>query len=263
MATITTTELQDLATLTRQLTELSFLEALEAALATWCDFDTIVVVIYRPKQRPILLHPQDPAEQSSTLRFYLAHAYVLDPIFNAIETGTRQGVYRLAQLAPDQFEQTEYYQTCYRDFGLVEETNLLIPLSATDTCAISLGRTQISGPIRQRELNLLKRFFVMLEALVQQFWQLQGQKWTGERTQEDNLEAMGQALDSFAADRLTEREREIVGLLLRGFSSKAIANDLGISAETVKVHRKNIHTRLGTSSQADIFNLFLQHLQHK
>ena len=43
-------------------------------------------------------------------------------------------------------------------------------------------------------------------------------------------------------------------------SSQSIADQLNISVGTVKVHRKNIHSRLNTSQQSEIFTLFLNHL---
>ena len=53
-------------------------------------------------------------------------------------------------------------------------------------------------------------------------------------------------------DLLTEREREIAGYLIRGFSSKACARELDISPATERVHRKNIYQKLGVHSQAGL-----------
>jgi len=47
---------------------------------------------------------------------------------------------------------------------------------------------------------------------------------------------------------LTEREREIAILVGRGFSSKQIANKLGISIETVKTHRRRMLQKNDISS---------------
>jgi len=48
---------------------------------------------------------------------------------------------------------------------------------------------------------------------------------------------------------LTEREREILQLLARGESNKAIANTLSISYDTVKQHVRHILTKLNLSSR--------------
>jgi DNA-binding CsgD family transcriptional regulator len=56
---------------------------------------------------------------------------------------------------------------------------------------------------------------------------------------------------------LTSRESEICGLLLRGWSTEAIALRLSISRYTVKDHRKSIFRKLGISSLAELFTLAL------
>lgn len=60
------------------------------------------------------------------------------------------------------------------------------------------------------------------------------------------------------SSNLTNRELEIVHLLLSGFSSKGIAQKLKISPETVKGHRKHIYTKLGVKSHAELFAIYLQ-----
>jgi LuxR family transcriptional regulator, maltose regulon positive regulatory protein len=49
---------------------------------------------------------------------------------------------------------------------------------------------------------------------------------------------------------LSPREREIVDLIARGQTNKAIANTLGIGAETVKSHVKSIFMKLGVDKRA-------------
>lgn len=56
---------------------------------------------------------------------------------------------------------------------------------------------------------------------------------------------------------LTPRECEVVKLVLRGYSTKSISQSLGISPGTVKVHRENIYGKLGVSTQAELFNMFI------
>jgi two-component system nitrate/nitrite response regulator NarL len=55
--------------------------------------------------------------------------------------------------------------------------------------------------------------------------------------------------DLFAS--LTEREREILGHLARGESNKAIARELDISHDTVKLHVRHILTKLNLSSRVE------------
>lgn len=235
----------------------SFPTVLEEFLSQICYFDTIIIVTYKKALKPLLIHPSDPSEQSYTLQTYLNKAYLLDPLFNSIQNGIAPGVYRLVDMAPDSFEETEYYQTCYSDFDLVDEITLLVDLDKATTFAVSLGRKKAVGSIRRTELNNLKTVFPVLEALINQFWLAQSSGFIDRPPSSGPLK---QALKTFAHGVLTTREQEILGLLLKGHSSKSIASELGISAGTVKVHRKNIHARLDTSTQSEIFTLFLSHL---
>jgi DNA-binding CsgD family transcriptional regulator len=65
------------------------------------------------------------------------------------------------------------------------------------------------------------------------------------------------AFHRFGTSRLSEREGEVLRLILSGLSSKEIARLLGISPETIKVFRKRIHTKLGLASSGQLFTLFM------
>lgn len=47
---------------------------------------------------------------------------------------------------------------------------------------------------------------------------------------------------------LTERESEVLELLVRGFLNKQIASDLGICERTVKMHRSRVLTKMGVDA---------------
>jgi FixJ family two-component response regulator len=55
--------------------------------------------------------------------------------------------------------------------------------------------------------------------------------------------------------RLTPREREVFGLLVRGLSSKAIAAVLGLSPKTIEDHRAQIAAKTGTNGLAQLISL--------
>jgi len=51
--------------------------------------------------------------------------------------------------------------------------------------------------------------------------------------------------------RLTQRENDILSMLGKGFSNKELANVLGVSADTVKTHLKNLFRKLNVSDRAE------------
>ncbi|MDB5394415.1 MAG: helix-turn-helix transcriptional regulator, partial [Rhodospirillales bacterium] len=59
------------------------------------------------------------------------------------------------------------------------------------------------------------------------------------------------AQSSIVSDRLSRREREIVGMISEGFPNKRIARSLAISPETVKSHLKRIFLKLAVASRIE------------
>jgi FixJ family two-component response regulator len=56
-------------------------------------------------------------------------------------------------------------------------------------------------------------------------------------------------------DLLTDREREVLRLVVQGLLNKQIAADLGIHERTVKLHRTNLTTKLGVHSVAELTHM--------
>jgi FixJ family two-component response regulator len=56
---------------------------------------------------------------------------------------------------------------------------------------------------------------------------------------------------------LTPREREVLDRIAEGFTTRQIAEGLGLSPRTVESHRAAIGTKLGTSSQAEMTRFWL------
>ncbi|MBK8049104.1 MAG: response regulator transcription factor [Anaerolineales bacterium] len=60
------------------------------------------------------------------------------------------------------------------------------------------------------------------------------------------------------ADELTEREREVLGLMVEGLSNQEIADRLFLSLGTVKFHIGNIYSKLGVDSRVAAVTLAMQ-----
>ncbi|MDG1211211.1 MAG: response regulator [Paracoccaceae bacterium] len=55
--------------------------------------------------------------------------------------------------------------------------------------------------------------------------------------------------------KLTEREREVLGLLLSGSLNKEIADQLGVSRRTIEVHRSRVREKMEARSIADLIRM--------
>ncbi len=57
---------------------------------------------------------------------------------------------------------------------------------------------------------------------------------------------------------LTHREREVLCLLVEGYTNHDIAQALAISLRTVECHRANMTSKLGVSARQDLFRVALE-----
>lgn len=62
-------------------------------------------------------------------------------------------------------------------------------------------------------------------------------------------------------DQLTEKEKDVVELLLKGYTYKGIAEQLFISENTMKFHIKNIYQKLNVNSKMDLIKLISNYNQ--
>ena len=71
-------------------------------------------------------------------------------------------------------------------------------------------------------------------------------------------ETMQGKLASDASNKLSTRELEIVGLVARGMSNKAIGDELGLSDNTVRNHLGNILEKLGLENRVQVATFALK-----
>jgi DNA-binding CsgD family transcriptional regulator len=137
---------------------------------------------------------------------------------------------------------------------LEDEMQFIVQLGDSGALSLSLGSRQRFAAAQH---GLLVMVCPWVLALLGQHWQQQGQ-----RPAPAMASQVRDAMSLFGAKVLSERELEIARLVLRGYSSKAMAERLAISPETVKVHRRHLYAKLDISSQSELFSLFLQSLGH-
>ncbi|MFM0594839.1 MULTISPECIES: helix-turn-helix transcriptional regulator [Paraburkholderia] len=226
-------------------------------------FDNALAVLIGPDGVPRVLDEFDTGgtDVPSPVPLYLNGLYLLDPFLQAAHDGLADGLYRLEEVAPDLFRQSEYFLSYFRDAVGEDELQLIVKLAPThDVVSLSLGaKTRF-------DVEALGRLAVCAPWLIATIRQHQARLATepGKRADSGDLSGrVERALAGFGAELLSEREMSIARLVLRGNSSKAIAERLAISPETVKVHRRNLYNKLGISTQPELFSLFIQALGHE
>ncbi len=234
-----------------------FAESLVGMLRDLVPVDDASIIFYSETQLPLVEYFEEKEEVGgSTLDVFVKGAFVLDPYYLAATRDRQFGVFRLRDLSPSGFKDSEYYKTWYRNCGYQDECGFIIPTSGESFVNIALGKTAARATFSKRERQVLENIYPTVEALCQQHWTQSTNKDGG-----INLRAqLHNALASFGSSLLTERETQVINLVLHGHSTKTVADKLSISMETVKLHRKHAYAKLEVSSQAELFYLFLDSL---
>ena len=230
------------------------------ALRQVVEFEWWMVMIYREHANPEMLHDNFTGSwRERGLTTYVGGFYVLDPFYVMSRSLDRPEVCRLGDIAPDGFLDSEYHRAHYALGRIGDEVNYLWPLEPGVTLAISLERSENCVPFSDADVHRMEAVQPLLYALACRHWSMVRQ----ELRPPAGLELgrlVQEAAANFGRNVLTPRECEVVKLVLRGYSTKSISQALGISPGTVKVHRENIYGKLGVSSQAELFNLFIAYV---
>lgn len=241
---------------------LSHPAALVGALRHVVPFDYSVMFAYRGQERPLAPYDTFAPEQSVVfVADYLESPYLLDPFYQVYAERKEPGLYRLREIAPDRFYHSEYYRSYYRRIELAEEIGFLVSLPHDMMLVISLMRADTSAPFSDRDMNKLRCMEPVVHASAARHWRNLGHLQSPDSESKTarpalNLQVIN-AFENFGDGVLTPREREVVCMVLSGYSSNSIGRQFKITTGTVKIHRKNIYAKLGISSQSELFSLFI------
>jgi DNA-binding CsgD family transcriptional regulator len=196
---------------------------------------------------------------------YLKGPYLLDPFFKASSRKVDSGLYRLRDIAPDRFYQSQYYRSYYIQTGLAEEISYTLYPVDDVAVVISLMRSAESTKFSAREFKLLESVFPIVDSLSRHHWQELSQRFEGDFQSTEACQSqtiIESRVSELFTVRITPRETQVVSRILEGHSSEAIAQALGISVGTVRIHRRNIYGKLQISSQQELFDIFFDQIKH-
>ena len=219
----------------------------------------LVTVMFRVRPPTLLYHDIAAHRRRIVVDAYLQGAYLLDPFFDYLARGPRESIVRLRDIQPDHFRKSEFYCSYYADARLNDEIALFVERPDQSHVFLSLGRAQGTGTFSGRDFERLRQFQPVIESLVLRHWGVYFAAGNEQRAEvvPTTHQGLDQVLTRGLFGSLSAREREIVALILKGYSSKSIARGLGIAVGTVKNHRKHIYRKLSITSQAGLFACFL------
>ncbi|HSD68973.1 MAG TPA: helix-turn-helix transcriptional regulator [Woeseiaceae bacterium] len=235
-------------------------DALVAAIGLVVDHEgTCLLAIHSDARPDVVHHTLEPAGRKHYLERYLAGPYLLDPLYQLALRANQPGLYRFRDQLPDRFRASEYYKQYCERTHLLDEMDYLLPVSRKTTLVLVIGkRTRLFSRV---ELSRLQ----VIEPLVRAALQRIGRDWAssaGQHASDDRVHRrLTECFEQFGESVLTERERQVSQLLLRGYSSKSIARELKIAPGTVMVHKRNVFSKLGISSQYELFSLLIAALE--
>jgi DNA-binding CsgD family transcriptional regulator len=227
-------------------------------------FEHMMIFGYRKRGRPLdLYNPGDTDYRKVIVQHYVAGSYLLDPFYHTYLAGFEDRIYSLVEVKPAGFDHSEYNITHYDWTGIYDEVVFFVELDNELTSAVSFTRGQSWDKFNQSEIEKLNSAIPVLSGTIRHHWNGADHPETppGDLRSLVSLnDHIQHAFKVFGKSILTKRETEIMSLIIRGLSTNAMSDRLGISAGTVKIHRKNAYRKLNISSQNELFSIFLTSL---
>ena len=221
--------------------------------------DTAQLCVMGQSIRPVEIYEDVPEEMhQANIDLYWEGAYLLDPIYRAGIDGREPGVYRISEIAPHGFRQSEYFRKYYKECGNGDEVASLTYLDDGQFLIGSYTQFHGSPNFRQVQVERLRAAQPVIDQVMRDY--------CDERTSE--AEQRGTSLHSelevalglFGNSVLTAREAEVIRHYLQGHSTRSVSDRLNISQHTVSMHRKNAYAKLDIRSQFELFHLFIDSL---
>jgi DNA-binding CsgD family transcriptional regulator len=219
---------------------------------------TCLLAFHADAPPEVLHHTLEPEGERHYVKRYLAGPYLLDPLYELALDSGKPSMCRFRDATPDRFHSSEYYRQYCERTHLKDEMDFLVDVDDDTSLALVIGRRQ--KLFSKTELARLELIEPVVRAAMRRVWE----KWqaAGERSAPDRAihQRLTECYENFGDGVLTQREREITQLLLRGHSSKSVARKLDIAPGTVMVHKRNLFQKLGITSQFELFSRFIEAL---
>lgn len=248
---------RDLATAVDALGTSEFFPALITAVQGQVAISYPQVWLYHRELPPrVLYHAIPPEAVFAQIDQYLEGPYQEDPFYKASMNRPRSTLYRLSRVSAGRLQDSSYYRNYYSQTGTVDEAVFLSRLAGGDVINLSMMRLPSQGEFSDDEYLQLYLVADLVSALLRSHSE-HGDFAARNLIQPGIDHQIELAFRTFGTSILSPREKSVLELMLRGYSTDVSAQRLAIARETLRRHRKNIYRKLDVNSQTDLFALFI------
>jgi DNA-binding CsgD family transcriptional regulator len=159
-------------------------------------------------------------------------------------------VYKETDLLPNFIrENTKYYKTFYAPYNIHFSAGLNLSYNNIFLGIITLYRSKNNGDFSEKDLFVLTQIKNHLSyRLYKEYSNSNGS--TNDPTVYFNTNYLNDKYN------LTDREKEVLSLLCKGYSNQEMASQLCISIHTIKKHIRNIYSKLKINSRSELMKIF-------
>ena len=169
------------------------------------------------------------------------------------------GCFALRYGMPKDFWRSELYRQAYVECGYVDEINHFTSIPGGGTLIVGILRSTEQGTFSDDEIALHESIHPLVAFVSRKLAEIA--EPANELDEHPLDSSIVGALEQFGEAALTPREHDVIKLALLGNDTRSTANRLGISRETVKLHRKHAYAKLRVGSQGELFAQFLASTQ--
>lgn len=244
------------------------LRHLVVALGNLVTFEAAIFLVNRRNNPPLhIFDTMKSARAKQGVINYIRSTYLLNPFYNAFLRGISGGVYRIGEVAPDAYFRSEHFKHLKFRVNALEEIGYLtkdwppgraevvvaMELPNGEMAELSLIQPMHRGGFSEDDLFVLGNVAPFLAAVFKRYWRAARPSFLKEANA-----APAKPPRRLGGRALSDREREVAYLILKGHSTPSISLHLDISVTTVKTHRKNLYAKLGIATHYELFAMFLE-----
>ena len=234
---------------------------LAAGLTALVPDTRIYIGLYKRNMPPVIV---DLDGQDEWNHGYTDGKYLLDPTYDHFLARNESVCLSPKEIFPPDFRKSDYYISYYRPYGMVDEICYLLYVEPEIAVYVSLMRLAPATAFTPAEYRRLAAVLDAVEGAARRIRSLMRDGGQDGGQNDDSSfqlhQVLSAAYERFGGDSLSEREKEVTNLLLKGLPPKAVGRMLGIAPGTVRNHIKRIYVKLDVRSQAELLALFFETL---